>query len=69
MLSSVIACPYDLCMEESAVAKVAKYEALTDAVDQYYKEVNVYPIVVGSTGLILRSTMQYLMDCGMPKKS
>ena len=56
-------------MEESAVAKVAKYEALKDAVDQYYEEVNVYPIVVGSTGLIHRRTMQYLMDCGMHTKS
>ena len=29
--------------------------------------VNVYPIVVGSTGLIHRRTLQCFMDCGMPK--
>ena len=29
-----VACPYDLYMDESVVAKVAKYEALKDAVDQ-----------------------------------
>ena len=41
-----VACPYDLYMEESVVAKVAKYEALKDAVDQYYEEVNVHTLLL-----------------------
>ena len=41
-------------MEESVVGKVAK-------------EVKAYPILVGSTGLVHCRTLQYLMDCGMPK--
>ena len=62
-----VACPYYLYMEESFVAKVANYEALRDAVDQYYEEANVYPVAVGSTGLVHRRTLQCLMDCGMLK--
>ena len=36
------ACPNALHMEESFVAKIAKYEVLRDAVGHYYKEASAY---------------------------
>ena len=44
------------------------YDALSDAVGQYCKELSVYPIVIGSTGLVHQRTLQCLKGCVMPEK-
>ena len=41
-----VACPRDLCLEESVVAKIAMYRVLRDLVDQYYEEVRICSIVL-----------------------
>ena len=44
-------------MEELCATKIMKYESLGDVVSQHCEEVYVYPIIIGSTGLIHQRTL------------
>ena len=56
-------------MERFSASKIIKYEALTDAVGQYYEQFSAHPIATGSTGLIHERILRCLMGSGMPKEN
>ena len=62
-----VTCPYDVYMEESFREKISKYEDLRREVSEFYEETVIYPILIGSTGLVHKQINNFLMKCKLPE--
>ena len=63
-----VTCLHDFYMEESFLEKISKYEDLRREVSEFYEEIMIYPILVDLTGLVHKQTINFLMECGLPKR-
>ena len=62
-----VSCPYDLYADEAYQAKYEKYTPLLKSLKHSGYKCALYPIIIGSIGLVHKRCLSHLIKVGLPK--